>query len=69
MYTVAPVGNEEEKEEADGVAEEEKADKEPPIGNDKIIVSSNGKISDEDKKIIFDFFDTMWQFKKIKWIN
>jgi hypothetical protein len=47
----------------------EKADKLPPIGNDKIIVSSKGIILEEDKKIISDFFEPMWQFKKIKWIN
>jgi len=45
----------------------EKADRKPPIGNDKIIVSNDGNISKEDKKIIEDFFSTMWQFKKIKW--
>jgi hypothetical protein len=47
----------------------EKADKEPPTGNDKIIVSSGGNISEDDKKIISDFFDSMWQFKKIKWMS
>jgi hypothetical protein len=47
----------------------EKADKEPPTGNDKIIVSPGGKISEEDKRIISEFFDPMWQFKKIKWMN
>lgn len=46
----------------------EKADKSPPIGNDKIIVANNGVISKEDIKIIEDFFSTMWQFKKIKWL-
>jgi hypothetical protein len=47
----------------------EKANKEPPTGNDKVIVSSEGKISEEDKKIISEFFDSMWQFKKIKWMT
>jgi hypothetical protein len=47
----------------------ERADKAPPIGNDKIIVSADGIISDEDRKIISDFFETMWQFKKIKWMS
>ncbi len=47
---------------------QEKAEKNPPIGNDKIIVSSLGKISEEDKEIINNFFNTMWQFKKIKWL-
>lgn len=45
----------------------ERADKAPPIGNDKIIVSKDGKISDEDKDIIENFFKNMWQFKKIDW--
>lgn len=47
----------------------EKANREPPVGNDKIIVSNNGKISTEDKNIISDFFNPMWQFKKIKWLD
>lgn len=47
----------------------EKADKLPPTGNDKIIVSPEGKISEKDKQIITDFFDSMWQFEKIKWID
>lgn len=47
----------------------EKANKSPPIGNDKIIVSPDGKISEEDKRVIGDFFDSMWQFEKIKWLD
>jgi hypothetical protein len=47
----------------------EKANREPPIGNDKIIVSNSGKISIEDKNIISDFFNPMWQFKKVKWLD
>lgn len=47
----------------------EKANMSPPIGNDKIIVSNDGKISEEDKNVISDFFDPMWQFKKIKWLD
>ena len=46
----------------------EKADRKPPVGNDKIIISNDGKISKEDKKIIEAFFQDMWQFEKIKWI-
>lgn len=45
----------------------EKAGKAPPVGNDKVIVSTTGKISENDKEVITDFFKTMWQFKKIKW--
>jgi len=45
------------------------ADKLPPAGNDKIIVSSGGNISEEDKEIISNFFETMWQFKKVKWFT
>lgn len=40
----------------------------PPIGNDKIIVSKDGKISEEDKSIISNFFNGMWQFKEIVWL-
>lgn len=47
----------------------EKANKEPPIGNDKVIVSIDGKIKEEDKNTINEFFDPMWQFKKIKWLS
>jgi hypothetical protein len=47
----------------------EKANMSPPIGNDKIIVSNDGKISTEDKNIISDFFNPMWQFKKVKWLD
>lgn len=47
----------------------EKSNKEPPIGNDKIIVSKKGIISEEDKKILEEFFNPMWQFKKIKWLS
>lgn len=47
----------------------EKANMSPPIGNDKIIVSIDGKIKEEDKETINDFFNTMWQFKKVKWLD
>lgn len=47
----------------------EKADKKPPVGNDKIVVASNGKITEKDKKIIEDFFSNMWQFKEITWFD
>jgi hypothetical protein len=47
----------------------EKANMSPPIGNDKIIISNDGKISEEDKNIISDFFNPMWQFKKVKWLD
>jgi len=45
----------------------EKAKKDPPTGNDKVIVSVDGTISDDDKRVISDFFSGMWQFKSIKW--
>ena len=38
--------------------------KEPPIGNDKLIVSTKKEISKSDKDIIEDFFASLWQFKK-----
>ena len=44
-----------------------KADKAPPVGNDKLIVSSEGVISREDILIIENFFNDMWQFEKIEW--
>ena len=46
----------------------EKAKKDPPVGNDKIIVANNGDISKTDIDIIENFFSSMWQFKKIKWL-
>lgn len=46
----------------------EMADTTPPIGNDKIIVANNAVITNEDINIIEEFFSSMWQFKKIKWI-
>lgn len=46
----------------------ERADQTPPVGNDKVIVANNGDISNDDIKIIEDFFSSMWQFKKIKWL-
>lgn len=45
-------------------AEKGEGRKEPPIGNDKLIVSANKKVSKEDKEIINDFFSSLWQFKK-----
>jgi hypothetical protein len=47
----------------------EKTNDAPPVGNDKIIVASNGEISDEDIKVIENFFSSMWQFKKVKWLK
>ena len=47
----------------------EEANKQPPIGNDKIIVASNGDITDKDKSIIEDFFSGMWQFKDVEWFD
>ena len=46
----------------------EKAKKDPPVGNDKIIVANNGDISKTDIDIIENFFSSMWQFEKIKWL-
>jgi hypothetical protein len=47
----------------------EKANKKPPVGNDKIIVASDGEITEEDKSIIEDFFSDMWQFKEVIWFD
>ena len=38
--------------------------KEPPLGNDKLIISTKSSISKEDKNIIEEFFKKLWQFKK-----
>ncbi len=45
----------------------EKADKAPPVGNDKLIVASNGKIDQSDIDTIENFFNGMWQFEKVRW--
>lgn len=44
-----------------------KADKNPPVGNDKLIVASEGEIDKSDIDIIENFFNDMWQFEKVKW--
>jgi hypothetical protein len=41
--------------------------KKPPVGNDKVIISADGKISNKDKEKINKFFDGMWQFEEIEW--
>ena len=56
-----PINDDEEKWELE-------ASKKPPIGNDKIILSQNAKYNDDDKNILTNFFDTLWQFKKIVWL-
>jgi hypothetical protein len=49
--------------------------KKPPIGNDKIIIADLDKYSKNkndllnDKQILNDFFDDLWQFEKIKWFE
>ncbi len=52
----------------DEKAWKEKGNTTPPIGNDKVIVASKGVISDQDVKIIDDFFSSMWQFDKVIWL-
>lgn len=37
-------------------------------GNHKIILSRGGKISQEEKSHLSDYFKDMWQFKKLKWL-
>ena len=46
----------------------DKAGKSPPIGNDKIILSFDKKIKLNSKKIIEDFFSTLWQFDNPIWL-
>lgn len=41
----------------------------PIEGNDKIILSPDGVITNEDKHEIELFFDKIWNFSKIKWLN
>jgi len=45
----------------------DKAGRLPPVGNDKVIVSGDGTISDKDRSEIESFFAGMWQFDPIKW--
>lgn len=45
----------------------DKAGRLPPVGNDKVIVSADGTISDKDRAEIESFFAGMWQFEPIKW--
>jgi|10_taG_2_1085330.scaffolds.fasta_scaffold89138_2 hypothetical protein len=65
-HSLAPVGyipvNESKDEWLD------KAQKSPPIGNDKIILSFNKEVKDDAKKIIEDFFSTLWQFNSVIWL-
>ena len=44
----------------------EKADKNPPYGNHKVIVANFGEYSEKDVEIINNFFKNMWQFKNPK---
>ena len=41
--------------------------KEPPVGNDKIILAPNGKISPNDAASIEAFFGKIWNFNDIVW--
>jgi hypothetical protein len=42
--------------------------KEPPIGNDKIILAPKGRIKKDDALKIEDFFGEIWNFKDIVWL-
>ena len=42
--------------------------KEPPAGNDKIILAPNGRIKESDKADIKKFFDKIWNFNKPIWL-
>jgi len=39
-----------------------------PVGNDKIILAPDGVVTDEDKKVIEEFFGPMWNFKDVIWL-
>tara|TARA_B100000131_G_scaffold322125_2_gene375043 strand:+ start:3035 stop:3619 length:585 start_codon:yes stop_codon:yes gene_type:complete len=43
--------------------------KPPPIGNDKIILSPNKEVLEDDLNEIEDFFSDMWQFDDIIWLE
>ena len=48
--------------------EKEGEAKKPPVGNDKIILAPDGaKNISEDKEIIENFFNTLWQFANVIW--
>lgn len=40
-----------------------------PVGNDKIILAPNGTFTDEDKSVINNFFDKLWNFKEVVWFK
>jgi hypothetical protein len=42
------------------------ASKDPPIGNDKIILAPEKKYSESDINSIVDFFSDLWQFNKVR---
>jgi len=48
--------------------EENPDGKEPPVGNDKIILAPNGEISADDATKIEAFFGKIWNFNDIVWL-
>lgn len=42
--------------------------KEPPLGNDKIILAPDGIISELDRREVDAFFGKIWNFDKIVWL-
>ena len=42
-------------------------DRRAKLGNDKIIIAPDGQYSDEDRKIIDDFFTDLEGFESVKW--
>ena len=41
--------------------------KAPPVGNDKIVLAPKGIYSNEDREVVDNFFDGLWQFEKVVW--
>jgi len=39
-----------------------------PVGNDKIILAPDGVVTDDDKRVIEEFFGPMWNFKDVIWL-
>lgn len=44
-----------------------KLQSENPVGNDKIIFATNGRVTEEDRSILEGFCFELWQFERIDW--
>lgn len=41
---------------------------ENPVGNDKIILAKEGKVTNEDRELLEEFCSRLWQFERIDWL-